>query len=75
MSEKEQAKKKGKMNKQVKGMICLGAVLAVLGGGFTYLKLTEPAGEESSSSYTFAPLTAAQCFISLTLPMSLTVTR
>lgn len=50
MSEKEQAKKKGKMNKQVKGMICLGAVLAVLGGGFAFLKLTEPAGEESSSS-------------------------
>ena len=50
MSEKEQAKKKGKMKKQVKGIICLSAALAVLGGGFAYLKLTEPQGEESSSS-------------------------
>ncbi|HOC32785.1 MAG TPA: DUF4340 domain-containing protein, partial [Ruminococcus flavefaciens] len=50
MSEKEQTKKKGKMKKQVKGMICLSAVLAVLGGGFAYLKLTEPAGDDNSSS-------------------------
>ena len=50
MSEKEQTKKKGKMKKQVKGMICLSAVLAVLGGGFAYLKLTEPADDDTSSS-------------------------
>ena len=39
-----------KMKKQVKGIICLSAVLAVLGGGFAFLKLTEPAEEESSES-------------------------
>lgn len=39
-----------KMKKQVKGIICLSAVLAVLGGGFAFLKLTEPADEESSES-------------------------
>ena len=50
MSGKEQEKKKGGMKKQVKGIICLSAVLAVLGGGFAYLKLTEPENEESSSS-------------------------
>jgi len=50
MSGKEQEKKKGGMKKQVKGIICLSAVLAVLGGGFAYLKLTEPENEDSSSS-------------------------
>ena len=49
MSEKE-PKKKGKMKKQVKGIICLSAVLAAMGGGFAFLKLTEPADEESSES-------------------------
>ena len=49
MSEKE-PKKSGKMKKQIKGIICLTAVLAVMGGGFAYLKLTEPAEEESSES-------------------------
>ena len=39
-----------KMKKQVKGIICLSAVLAALGGGFAFLKLTEPAEEESSES-------------------------
>lgn len=36
------------MNKTVKGIIGLSAVLAVLGGGFAALKLTEPKEEESS---------------------------
>ena len=48
MSEKE-PKKKGKMKKQVKGIICLSAVLAVMGGGFAYLKMTEPTEEVESS--------------------------
>ena len=48
MSEKE-PKKKGKMKKQVKGIICLIAVLAAMGGGFAFLKLTEPAEEEVST--------------------------
>ncbi|MCI1268374.1 MAG: DUF4340 domain-containing protein [Ruminococcus sp.] len=38
------------MNKKVKGIIGLGAVLAVLGGGLAYLKNTEPADDKSSSS-------------------------
>lgn len=36
------------MNKTVKGIIGLSAALAVLGGGFAALKLTEPKEEESS---------------------------
>lgn len=39
------------MNKTAKGIIALAGVLAVLGGGYTALRLTEPKeGEESSSS-------------------------
>jgi hypothetical protein len=52
------------MKKQVKGIIGLGAVLAVLGGGLAFLKLTDDTGSDSSdtSSASADPMvtTAAQ---------------
>ncbi|MCQ2459291.1 MAG: DUF4340 domain-containing protein [Ruminococcus sp.] len=38
------------MNKQVKGIVGLGLVLAVLGGGFAFLKFTEPDDEQGGDT-------------------------
>ena len=38
------------MNKTAKGIIALGAVLALLGGGYAALRLTEPKEEGGSSA-------------------------
>ena len=38
------------MKKEVKGIIALGGVLAVLGGGLAVMKLTDKSGSESSDS-------------------------
>lgn len=38
------------MKKEVKGIIALGGVLAVLGGGLAFMKMTDKSGSESSDS-------------------------